>query len=281
MDVLRLWLDELEQRNRDNVARTAAYLELYRYTVENPPDLPWVLMAHLVSRNAGYLMSDVAARLAGSASGERAAMPGYDDALRELFLMLERANYLIFHDAWYHVAQRLVAGAAGLDAARTTRFIVTCWRRYEAAAGSAREVDPALERQLVLELVENEQNLIERRVVHNPRFAAAMRLVALIEASGREKPIELPLCDTPITVGGFARLEQRIAAGARIYDALLADRARRAEIVAWCVAHPHSGSRAAHGGKASPEVQVAWPRDEVLALLSSIYDPPEPDPLWP
>ena len=35
------------------------------------------------------------------------------------------------------------------------------------------------------------------------------------------------------------------------------------------------------GGKASPEVRVAWPRDEVLALLSSVYDPPEPDPLWP
>ena len=46
-------LSERDARNRDNISRTTSYLELYAFARERGIELPWVLMAHLVSRNAG------------------------------------------------------------------------------------------------------------------------------------------------------------------------------------------------------------------------------------
>jgi len=56
-------LSERDARNRDNVSRTTSYLELYAFARERGIELPWVLMAHLVSRNAGYLMTDLGVAL--------------------------------------------------------------------------------------------------------------------------------------------------------------------------------------------------------------------------
>ena len=43
------------ERNRNNVTRTMAYLDFY---LEHP-DIHWALLAHLVSRNAGWNMTDL------------------------------------------------------------------------------------------------------------------------------------------------------------------------------------------------------------------------------
>ena len=249
-----------DELNRDNVTRTAAYLEFYGHTVEREArDRPWLLMAHLVSRNAGYLMSDLAR--------PRAGVPV--DALRELFLFLERANFLIFADAWEHVLRAL----AGLPHdARTPRFMRDAW---------ARELATPDERRLVLDLVHNEQHFIERRVVHAPRFEMARQMVAFIEASGREKPIALPLSAVEIRVGGFADIVKRIDTGRRIFDEVLADRDRRRAIYEWALAHPHTGDRALIGGRASPPIVDAWPLATVLALDPAIHAPAEIDPSYP
>src|SRR5262245_66157406 len=98
--MLERWLEELPIRNRDNPSRTESYLELYAHTVAHPPDLPWLLMAHLVSRNAGYWMSELCARIENK--------PEQAEGLEKLFLLLERANYLIFWDAWWHVVHHLL-----------------------------------------------------------------------------------------------------------------------------------------------------------------------------
>jgi len=259
-------LDELDERNRDNVARTAAYLELYAWTRAHGRELPWVLMAHLVSRNAGYLMSDLA-RMSDRPDTDASVA----DATRTLFLLLERANWLIFHDAWHHVLSFLLGRA--LESPRVPRYMIDAWARHAAAPD---------ERRLVLDLVHNEQNLIERRAVHHPHLAAGARLLALIEASGREKPLHFALPDAPaITVRGFAQLERRIEAGRRIYDEVIADRGRRDALFAWAIEHPHTGSRAIYGGKPGPAVRDAWPLETVRAMWPAIHAPIEPDPLYP
>jgi len=269
---LERWLAELEARNEDNIARTESYLELYAYTRANPPDLPWVLMAHLVSRNGGYLMTDVANALGRRDSAFAPA------ALHNLFLFLERANRLIFHDAWYHVVMHLLGRSAGLAPQRTTEFICAAWPRYEGAAAAG--VTPALERQLVQELVTNEQNFIERRVVHNPRFDAARAIVSFVEGIGRETPLALPCYTGEIRVRSFGRLTMRIATGWHIFDEVLADRARREAVYAWAREHPHIGSRAVYGGRPGPTVRQAWPVAEVRRLWDGVHAPPEADPLW-
>ncbi len=257
-------LDSIDARNEDNVARTASYLELYRYTVDNPPDLPWVLMAHLVSRNAGYWMTDLARRIE--------ARPEQAPALERLFLLLERANFLIFHDAWFHCVTYLRDGADALPSGRVTRYVREAWSRYAVAPD---------ERALVLDLVVNEQNFIEHRVVRAERFALGMSTIDFIEASGRERPIALPETDAAITVGGFRDIDKRIRTGERIFDEVLADRARRARIFAWAEAHPHTGDASVAGGRASGGLREAWPVARVRSLDVTIHTEPAPDPHWP
>lgn len=269
MDVARLdrWLSELDERNRDNLTRTDSYLELYAWTRAHGCELPWVLMAHLVSRNAGYQMSDLGRHLA------RGADPVQSEAVRWLFVLLERANFLIFWDAWYHVLHALAGRASSLTSPRTSRFMIDAWARHEREGG---------ERPLVVDLVTNEQNLIERRVVHNPALVQGRRLIELIEAGRREQPLNFPVPDAPlITVGGFSHLDRRITAGIRIYDEVIADRGRRDALFEWAVAHPHTGSRAVYGGKPGPTVREVWPLPAVLRMWDPIHSPAEPDPLYP
>ncbi|HTJ45889.1 MAG TPA: DUF2515 family protein [Kofleriaceae bacterium] len=254
------WLDELDVRNEDNVSRTAAYLELYTHLRAQDLDLPWVLMAHLVSRNAGYLMSDLARQV------ER--MPLMKSAIENLFALLERANWLIFHDAWWHLGCHLLGRP--LERPRVPEFMIEAWARRSS------------ERELVLDLVHNEQHLIEHRAVHHPDLAEGARLLAMIEQSGREKPLVFPIPDAPsISVGGFADLSKRIDTGRRIYDQVLADRDRRDALWAWARAHPHTGSREVYGGKPGPTIRAAWPPARARSIWAGVHEPMEPDPAYP
>jgi hypothetical protein len=255
-----IWLDELDLRNRDNVSRTDAYLEMYTHLREGGIDLPWVLMAHLVSRNAGYLMSDLA----------RTLDPAFADAGESLFLLLERANWLIFVDAWHHLCSHLLGRP--LESPRVPRFMIDAWARSASSS----------ERELVIDLVHNEQHLIEHRAVHHPHLAPGARLLGLIEASGREKPLHFAIPDAPaITVGGFASLERRIDTGRRIYDLVLAAQDKRDALWTWARAHPHTGSRAVYGGRPGPTVREAWPVERVRAMWDGVHAPMEPDPSYP
>ncbi|MGZ4123784.1 MAG: DUF2515 family protein, partial [Tumebacillaceae bacterium] len=74
--------------NRNNVTRTAAYLDVYQAC----PELHWAFLAHLVSRNGGYNMTDLKGDLIS-----RAMEPGEAESF---FQFLERANFLIFGDAF-------------------------------------------------------------------------------------------------------------------------------------------------------------------------------------
>jgi len=272
---LARWLDELDERNADNISRTASYLELYAWTAAAGRELPWLLMAHLVSRNAGYLMSDLARALDGTQ--EKGTDPALAGAMASLMTLLERANFLIFHDAWHHVLHHLAGRTEALSGPRTPRFMIDAWRRHERGPD-----DHDGERQLVLDLVHNEQHLIERRAVHHPHLAPGLRLIDVIERSGREKPLHLPVDGAPaITVGGFARLERRIAAGARIFDEVMADRARREVLFSWAQAHPHTGSRAVYGGRPGPAIRQVWPVARLRVMWNSVHSPIEPDPLYP
>jgi hypothetical protein len=273
---LATWLAELDARNLDNVSRTQSYLELYTYTREHGPELPWLLMAHLVSRNAGYTMTDLARAL----DDERTPREGpIREGIFNFMAMFERANYLIFYDAWFHVLHHLLGRSAELPVGRVPAFVREAWSRYEAAA--SRGVDAALERALVLDLVHNEQHFIERRVVHNPRFLAGMQLLTMMEASGREKPLVFPVDGPPICVGKFADLARRIATGAIIFDQILADRSQRDAAWAWAIQHPHTGARAVYGGRGERTLREAWPFERVRELFEGIHDPPESDPDYP
>jgi hypothetical protein len=280
--VFERFLEQKHARNADNVARTESYLELYAHTRGLGQELPWLLMAHMVSRHAGYLMSDLGRTLADERTPKTDVVVS---VIENVMALLERGNFLIFADAWRHVLLHLLGQSA--DPGETPQFMRAAWLRYEAAAQRGGAIDRTLERALVMDLVHNEQHFIERRVVHHPRFAAGLATIELIEREGREKPIHFPITTHEIRVAGFADLTRRIAAGARIFDEVLADRGRRDQIYVWARHHAHTGSRTIYGGKPGPTVREAWPPERLRHLLSdrdggaSLHAPAEPDPTYP
>lgn len=266
MSQLERWLSETAERNVDNVARTDSYLALYAWTRVHGRELPWVLMAHLVSRNAGYLMTDLARQLDGKAGADAALAA----AMQNLFGLLERANFVIFEDAWHHVLSHLLGRP--LEPGRVPRFMIDAWARH----------DPAEERPIVLDLVHNEQHMIEHRAVHHPELVHGRRLFEIIEMTGREKPLEFPAPDAPqIKVSGFSQVARRIDAGRKIFDEVVADRDRRDRMFTWAMAHPHTGDRAVHGGKPGPTLRDAWPVARARAAWAGVHLPIEPDPTYP
>ncbi|MGM9987478.1 MAG: DUF2515 family protein [Bacillaceae bacterium] len=74
--------------NQDNVTRTEAYEQFYKCY----PEVQWALLAGAVSRNAGWNMCDLEGTYFTKALSlfER----------RRIFLLYERANWLIFSDAY-------------------------------------------------------------------------------------------------------------------------------------------------------------------------------------
>lgn len=259
-------LAEIAARNGGNLTRTASYLELYAHTRECGRELPWLLMAHLVSRNTGYLLGDLATRIDDRRrKGDEVSA----DAMETLALLLERGNYVIFDDAWRHVLAHLRKAPDP----QTTAFMQDAWRRFEREGG---------ERQLVLDLVHNEQNVIERRVVHNERFGPGLRMLQLIEMAGRERPLHFPPVAEPmpdVRVGGFSVLTNRIEAGRKIFDEIVAP--HRDALFAWAMEHPHNGSREVYGGPAGPTIPDAWPARRFRSRDADIHAPLEVDPLFP
>ncbi|WP_153122538.1 DUF2515 domain-containing protein [Peribacillus tepidiphilus] len=141
-----------EKGNKDNISRTKAY-EKYFGTY---PEIKWAFLAGMVSRNAGYNMCD---------------LEGYwypkvlsKSFRRTLFLTYERANWLIFSDAYpqlllYHYST--ISGKPLFHLAKylnISSFIIGEWMRF----WKKRD-----EKRLIISLIINEQHVIQRPVIEN------------------------------------------------------------------------------------------------------------------
>ena len=148
-------LSETAARNRNNLTRTEAYRDIYfRY-----PELHWALLAHLISRNGGWSMTDL--------QGEWLPRMFHDKDREQTFSFLERANALIFQDAYPQLLlyeRSLRAGKSLfhlLPAFGVSAFMLPVWNQFW------RERDSTL---LTTALIVNEQHYIEERVVQHPYY---------------------------------------------------------------------------------------------------------------
>lgn len=147
--------EETEAHNRNNVTRTAAYMEIYKAF----PELHWALLAHLVSRNGGWNMTDLQGAWLPKLLKQK------DRAT--LFGMLESCNALIFRDAYPQLRLYGESRRAGrsrfalLPAFGVSAFMRPFWERFWI------ERDPTA---LTVALIVNEQHVIERRVVQDPAY---------------------------------------------------------------------------------------------------------------
>ena len=79
---------QTKELNINNVSRTKAYLQFYN----RHPDIHWSFLGHMVSRNAGWNMTDL--------KGEFLSRLLTKQEQQSFFTFLERGNWLIFQDAY-------------------------------------------------------------------------------------------------------------------------------------------------------------------------------------
>ncbi|OAB39075.1 hypothetical protein PMSD_03850 [Paenibacillus macquariensis subsp. defensor] len=141
--------------NKSNITRTEAYLQCY----ESYPELHWALLAHMVSRNGGWNMSD----LKGGLMADLTNTSLKDDIYR----MLERCNALIFQDAYPQLQLYIHSKQQGcsyfhlLPKLHVSSFMSFFWNNFWIDRNSAL---------LAVGLIINEQTYIEGRVVQHSYF---------------------------------------------------------------------------------------------------------------
>ncbi|KEO83419.1 DUF2515 family protein [Tumebacillus flagellatus] len=232
-------LSETRRQNRNNVTRTTAYWEIF----QRAPELHWALLAHMVSRNGGYNMTDLRGDLLPRMMEGREA--------EQFFQFLERANFLIFGDAY----PQLLLYEASRDAGKplfhllpyfgVSQFMSIVWERFWETNDSEL---------LTMALVVNEQNYIEHRVVRNPKYLPVMnsfefKAQTILNLTQVVFPYQSPY-DKPkvqlagVTVATFLSLTERIDTGRRLYAILFGKPEVYDGVLKWAERTPHTASRA-------------------------------------
>lgn len=248
------------EANRNNVTRTEAYRNVYFHA----PELHWALLAHLVSRNGGWNMTDL--------QGEWLPRLLADSQRRDVFLFLERANALIFSDAYPQLLLYQWSRSLGrslfhlLPAFGVSRFMMPVWKLFW------RERDSAL---LTMSLIVNEQHFIEGRVVRSPYFDQRVLhtlffgLQSLLQLNGVFFPYgsadeeeggcgELRLAG--LILENFRDLEERIEFGKRLYAMLFGVPQVFEGARGFAAAVKHSGSRGDYAPHLFEDVRHRPPR---------------------
>ncbi|MGG1661253.1 DUF2515 family protein [Brevibacillus sp. NRS-1366] len=226
--------------NRNNVTRTQAYLEFYRQHEE----IHWALLAHLVSRNGGWNMTDL--------KGEWLPLLMDEHAIQPFFWFLERSNWLIFYDAYpqlllYQEMKRTGADLTSfLGPLGVSIFMHSYWKEFLVHQDSAR---------LTRALIVNEQQYIDQRVVQKPFtlnrifstfafFTQSLLSLNQVLFPYKAHPTNRRLCLIGLNVQHFPKVEERIKLGKSLYQLLFEDRFRWEKIYAFSSRIPHTGSRA-------------------------------------
>jgi hypothetical protein len=228
---------QTEQFNRDNVTRTDAYFSFF----QRCPEVHWAFLAHLVSRNGGWNMTDLKGSLIPSIIASEQIQP--------LFLFLERANVLIFHDAYpqlllYEESKRRKKKLFDLlPCFSVSSFMKPFWELFYETN------DAPL---LTVALIINEQQYIQHRVIEEPFFQQhviatfpflcqqwlGFNDVLIPYKSGRH--IHL----TGITVRDFSDVSHRIEVGKALYGMLFYRKPLFQHVYHFARQTKHSGSRA-------------------------------------
>lgn len=259
--------DITQRNNVSNLSRTSAYLECYNAY----PELHWALLAHLVSRNAGWNMTDLKGGQLGNMLSEEDKQATYR--------LLERSNALIFQDAYpqlllYMKSRELSTSLFHLlPYFHVSRFMIPFWNRFWLERNSSL---------LAVGLIINEQNYIEHRVVKHPYYqkyvtdkanfhlhdwAGLNQIVfpllpanapfsqvlynnhtSSISTDERRDLILSTQLYTPLKLAGrvlthFGSLSERISFGKNLYALLFSYAAVREGAEQFATQVPHTGSR--------------------------------------
>lgn len=253
---------ERDRANRNNVTRTAAYVRFYLQF----PEIHWALLAHMVSRNGGWNMTDLHGDLSGAFLTAQQRF--------NFYRLLERCNALIFYDAY----PQLLLYAKSMEHQRSyfhllpyfqvSPFMHPIWESFWSVSRLQREgVEEAggaeaartASSVLTVALIINEQNVIETNVLtispykeilhsllfHLQEWLHFNYLLFPLNSEQQDRdmtPIWRPLVGRVVTQ--FAQLEERIETGRMLYALLFSNKELTDAISHFVQSQPHTGSRA-------------------------------------
>ncbi|WP_246941668.1 DUF2515 family protein [Bacillus pinisoli] len=275
--------------NRNNLTRTEAYLQYYH----DHPEIHWSFLAHMVSRNGGWNMTDLKGSLI------QPFLP--KNKTKIFFEFLEKANALIFQDAYpqlllYHFSKKYNKNYFHLlSYFNVSTFMVPIWNYFWKTQNSPL---------LTVALIINEQNYIQSRIMTEEKYKEEVLQTILFQAQERlgftdvlfpihGKKIKL----AGVTVQEFNNVFNRIETGKKLYGILFHKIYNGAHTFANRT--PHTGSRldiwpdvftANRGGKEliySPYLRDVWPdfahtfihgndwfqSDDMITQLKTYYIP--------
>lgn len=272
---------ETERLIRNNVTRTEAYRSFWL----RHPGVHWALLAHMVSRNGGWNMTDLRGEWLPRLLG-----PGQRE---HLFRMLERSNALIFRDAYpqlllFEESLRLGRDLSHLlPAFGVSRFMEPVWRQFLRSGDSAA---------LTTALIVNEQHVVEHHVVRHRYYREFIleklffRLQGLLqlnqvvfpyfpERPGRPgSPDGLRLIG--LTIERFTDLDERIACGKRLYAMLFDGSDAAAAVHRFARGTRHTGSRADYAPHLFAPERTGPPEQPYRLRLDGLRLRPGAEPVY-
>ncbi|SMG56984.1 DUF2515 family protein [Paenibacillus aquistagni] len=225
--------------NRNNLTRTTAYHRIY----EKFPELHWALLAHMVSRNGGWSMTDLKSDIL------KALMS--NEYRHWSYRLLERCNAMIFHDAYPQLLLYAESRRQGrslfhlLPEFKVSSFMKPIWDSFWIQPNSAL---------LTIALIINEQHVIEGKVVQHPSYQQKVLDHMDFKAHGWLQmnqvvfPTTIPSAYAPtplvgLTLERFHHLPERIAFGKQLYAILFHQEEVLEGALHFARAVPHTGSR--------------------------------------
>jgi hypothetical protein len=224
--------EETKRHNQNNITRTSAYLTFFK----KHPEIHWSFLAHMVSRNAGYFMSDL--------KGEylpRLIKPSISE---QLYQMLEKGNSYIFQDAYPQLLLYEESKRKGKSLFYLCRyfnvspFMEGIWEMF--LEGDHTPLLPVA-------LIINEQSHIEKHLIQTKAFqklknSLPFRMQNWLQLSQILFPA-IPLKRmTGKSLESFERLNERIALGQNLYVHLFHKNIFN-EVFRFACQSEHTGSR--------------------------------------
>lgn len=225
-----------KKANQNNLTRTTAYWNIFK----RHPELHWAYLAHIISRNGGWNMTDL----------QGTEMQNLLDSKQrnDIFQMLESANRLIFQDAFPQLLIYLYSKKAGkplfhlLPAFQVSRFMAPFWYHFWRHGYSE---------WLTTALIINEQNYIQSRVVKQPYFQKHVlrRWFSLCQGPLQLNQLVIPYGSNPsyrltgLILETFPSLKERIEFGKAMYGLLFGDQEVLVGSIAFSRQTTHTASR--------------------------------------
>ncbi|MEH7380748.1 DUF2515 domain-containing protein [Bacillus sp. JJ1533] len=200
--------------NLDNISRTMSYANFYRRHQE----IRWSFLASMVSRNAGWNMTDLEGEWFPKILGKKER--------NVLFNTYERANWLIFSDAFPQLLVYEYSKKLGkpffhiLKMFSVSRFIEIEWEYY----WRHREGNRLVTAQII-----NEQNIIQKPVIEHPFYKKRVfqRFFYNLQDSLHFSSVIFPTLEGKLfgfSVHEFTKLNERIELGKKLAALLFHDR---------------------------------------------------------